>query len=334
LIGVLNSGYRRSGTTSLCIGEGNGLKVVDLATYSPKAVCGIGRLPDTVADRSIRIKLRRRTRAEFIERARARTVQGAAKPLRQQWQAWAPAAARLLLGATPALPEALDDRCQDIWEPLLAIAELAGERWAARARAAAVALSGSREDEDYATLLLSDIREVMEAAVIEDERGRAFDVVSSTALLKKLNRLKEQPWPTWSKGQAMTANALASLLAGFDVRSDGHWVAGKNRRGYRRAALEDLFPRYLGLKSLGREEPNNDGAKSPFSGGEDPPPPSGLKTAKTPITIGVPSDLATQTPGEALPTGSAPPVGPDGPSGLSDWTKVWPRLGEKEDSIM
>jgi hypothetical protein len=60
LRGVLNSGHRRSGRTSICIGQGAAMSYVDLSTFCPKAIAGIGKLPDTVASRSIAIRLKRK----------------------------------------------------------------------------------------------------------------------------------------------------------------------------------------------------------------------------------------------------------------------------------
>ena len=78
LRGVLNSGYRRSGKVSLCAG---GIGYRDFATFAAKAVAGIGQLPDTVADRSIPIRLQRRMASEPVARWRDRESQAAAAPL-------------------------------------------------------------------------------------------------------------------------------------------------------------------------------------------------------------------------------------------------------------
>jgi Protein of unknown function (DUF3631) len=57
----------------------------------------------------------------------------------------------------------------EVWRPLLAIAELAGPGWAARARRAAVALSTGDEGlASLGVLLLGDIRK----SVSSDERPR------------------------------------------------------------------------------------------------------------------------------------------------------------------
>jgi hypothetical protein len=299
LVGTLNSGYRKSGTVSLCMGEGSKIQVVELSTFCPKVISGIGKLPDTIGDRSIAIKLRRRMRSETVERATHRQRNAAAVPLRRRWEAWAPRAAQVLLGAAPTLPAALDDRAQDVWETLLAIAELASPVWAERARRAAVALSGSREDEDHAVQLLADIREVMESAVVRDERGPGFDVVVTTALLKRLNGLSESLWPTWSRGGPMTANSLASLLAGFDLHSAQHHVAGTRKRGYRRDTLDALFPRYLGPKPSGRDNPNDSGGEPAVSGLSLLGVGSYRKPANHPMNTGVCLDLSPLTPGGA-----------------------------------
>jgi putative DNA primase/helicase len=73
--------------------------------------------------------------------------------------AWVAAHGDALHEARPALPDELDDRGQDIGEPLLAIADLGGGEWPARTRTACVVLrSGSDEiEEDIGVELLGDI---------------------------------------------------------------------------------------------------------------------------------------------------------------------------------
>ena len=50
---ILNTGYRRSGISSLCVAQGAGLSYRDFSTFCPKALAGIGALPDTVTDRPV-----------------------------------------------------------------------------------------------------------------------------------------------------------------------------------------------------------------------------------------------------------------------------------------
>jgi len=60
------------------------------------------------------------------------------------------------------MPAAVEDRNADMWEPLLAVADIAGGSWPGRARAAAVALVAvAREVEPGLNIrLLADVRTV------------------------------------------------------------------------------------------------------------------------------------------------------------------------------
>ncbi len=57
LRGTLNMGHRRGGRVTICAGTGD--ETNDFDVFGPKAIAGVGRLPDTVADRSIPIELQR-----------------------------------------------------------------------------------------------------------------------------------------------------------------------------------------------------------------------------------------------------------------------------------
>ncbi len=160
LRGVLNTGYRRSGRATLCVGQGANLTFRDFSTFGPKAIAGIGKLPDTVADRSIPIELKRRTKTERVKRFRERDARVEAKPIYTALAAWGATAIASLRAARPHLPVALNDRAQDVCEPLLAIAELAGGPWPDKARRAVVALMGEVPDEDINIELLHDIHKI------------------------------------------------------------------------------------------------------------------------------------------------------------------------------
>ena len=78
LRGLLNSGFARTGTASVCVGQGAALTWKDFSTFCPKAIAGIGRLPSTVESRSIPIALKRRTKGETVEKWRRRAAWAAA----------------------------------------------------------------------------------------------------------------------------------------------------------------------------------------------------------------------------------------------------------------
>lgn len=233
---LLNAGNRRGTTVPRCVGPSQ--QLVDFKVFCAKALAGIGELPDTIADRAIPVRLARKRADERAEKFRFREALELAEPIAQAFASWAQDAVSWLEDARPAIPAGLDDRAEDAWEPLFAIAELAGGDWPERARAAAVTLSGGRDDEAFGTRLLADIRAVFSDA--------GTDRLSSAALAAALCELEESPWGDW-RGKQLNANALARQLKKFDVRPrtvrfDDETTA----KGYHLEQFEDVFARYLG----------------------------------------------------------------------------------------
>jgi hypothetical protein len=158
LRGILNTGHRKSGKASVCVGQGANIGYADLSPFWPKVIAGIGDLPSTVASRSIPIRLKRRAPDEPVERWRRRDVQESAEPLYQALASLGEHYVDRLADARPALPRELPDRAADVWEPLLAIADLASGEWPEKARAAARHLMGRRttDHEAIGVQLLAD----------------------------------------------------------------------------------------------------------------------------------------------------------------------------------
>lgn len=235
LRGLLNTGHRRGGKSTVCVGQGANIDYKDFSTFCPKAIAGIGALPDTVASRAVHVRLRRRAPDERVERFRHREARARGEPLRERLEEWANTQEETLSLARPDLPDELGDRAQDSWEPLLAIADLAGEEWANRARRGAVELSGRGEAEDgsIGVQLLSDIRDVL--------HGR----ISSADLLDGLAALEEAPWGDWY-GKPLTSRTLAKLLKPYGVKSRSVRLEdGSTPKGFQREQFEDAWKRYL-----------------------------------------------------------------------------------------
>ena len=241
LRGVLNAGFRRGGVASLCVGQGANITYQDFPVFCPKAIAGIGKLPDTVADRSIPIELRRRRPSEKVERFRLRKVGPEALPISRDARAWAQSHLDSLSTAEPDLPEELDDRAQDIMEPLLAIADEVGGEWPERSRKAAVALLTGEEREDADSLgvrLLRDVR-----SVFDEKSG---DRLPTGTLLEALHEMEEAPWGSL-RGEALEARGLARLLKPYGVKPEKLREGEDTFRGYRRGSFEDAWVRYLSV---------------------------------------------------------------------------------------
>jgi hypothetical protein len=147
-----------------------------------------------------------------------------------------------LADARPELPDELDDRAQDAWEPLLAIADLAGGDWPERARKAALALSGgsAREDDSNGVRLLADIRDIYER--------RDVDRIASATLVDDLHEIEESPWAEWY-GKPITARGVAKLLARYEIEPKPFRFGEQTLRGYERAWFEDSWARFLPFAS-------------------------------------------------------------------------------------
>ena len=237
LRGILDGGYERNGQSILCGFAGKDWEPRVFRTFCPKVIAGIGNLPDTVADRSIPIVLQRRLRSEPIERWRVRRATAIAAPFKRALELWRPMAVEALRAAEPVLPEELSDRAQDIWEPLVALADLAGGSWPAQTRKAAVTLCAAVHDVDPFNELLSDLRDLLAKTT--------GDFVFTETIIPHLVSLDDRPWRRWRKGRPITEHGLARLLRSAKVYAGKGRAFGSQARGYRRAALEDAFARYL-----------------------------------------------------------------------------------------
>jgi hypothetical protein len=243
LRGMLNAGYRR-GAVAYRMGGANKTTLDAFPVFCPKAFFGIGDfLPDTLSDRAIHVRLERRLRDEPVERYRERITTPEGHELRDRLGDWLEPQLDELHAARPELPEELDDRAQDSWEPLLAIAELAGGDWRERARQAALALSSGeeREDDSLTAQLLRDVRSVFEAN--GHKRFRTAD------LLDQLCAIEESPWADYY-GRPLSAHGLSRLLRPYRIKTMPVKVDGETVRGYKVEQFADAFARVLGVTSV------------------------------------------------------------------------------------
>jgi Protein of unknown function (DUF3631) len=245
LRGLLNAGYRKGGTAWRMEMKGSGGVARSFDVFGPKALAGIGQLPDTIGDRSIPIALARKVRGIDVERHRARGKLEETAPLREQMQAWVAEHIDELTAARPDLPDELNDRQQDVWEPLLAIADMAGGEWPSVARVAALELhgDGAEADTSAALLLLHHLRDLFA------EHGDPA-ALSTETILMALVDVDSGPWGRWwvvdsDHGKRSAASGLAKILKPFGVSSTKVKIDGLTLRGYRRESFKDARLRYL-----------------------------------------------------------------------------------------
>lgn len=237
LRGVLNSGHTRESAFVIRL-EGDDHELRLFSTWGAKAIAGIGRQAETLRDRSIELELRRKLGGEAVEKLR-HADPGDFDRLTRMLARFAEDAGEVIGQARPVLPDELNDRAQDNWEPLLAIADYAGGHWPETARATALELSGSsHEVSSVSTELLADIRDIFEQC--------GCDRIATADLLVALIAIEEQPWATYSKGRPITPRAIAKLLDEYGINPGNVSVAHrKSPKGYHRDQFEDAFARYL-----------------------------------------------------------------------------------------
>jgi putative DNA primase/helicase len=235
LRGILNSGHRQGGSVIRTVGEDLEPRV--FSTYSACAVALIGKLPATLADRSIEIELRRRRLDESIEAFRFDRTANLDDLARQAAQ-WAVDNADFLQRADPKMPAGVLNRTADNWRPLLAIADLVGGQWPLRARRAAQAAStAASDDQSVRVRLLNDIRSIF--------TERHADKMASAELVAALVGIEERPWAEWKAGKPITPNSLAGLLKPFGILPGTIRVGDTTPKGYQLAHFQDAFERYL-----------------------------------------------------------------------------------------
>lgn len=241
LRGLLNAGHtRESAFVWRSVAVADDFEPRRFAVFGFKALAGINadRLAETITSRAVVAQLRRKLPHETAERLRH------AEPdlfdtLQSKLARWADDNRAAIRTARPSLPEALGDRDQDNWEPLLAVADLAGDRWAAYARAAALKLCGQAGEAGQSTggELLADIRDAF------DEK-RATRIFTADLLVELLGD-EEKPWATWNRGKPITARQLGNQLGKYGIKSRQIRIGYENRNGFDIEQFKDAFDRYL-----------------------------------------------------------------------------------------
>jgi hypothetical protein len=236
--GLVNAGHRRGALVYRGEVSGKTVRVVEFPAFAACALAGMGDLPETILDRSVIVAMKRRAPHEHVESFRDRLARPGAESLRDRLADWAEANLDDLRATWPEMPTGIVDRAADVWEPLVAVADLAGGQWPERARAAALALNAARAERDpsLGVQLLGDCRRVFEASDV--------DRLTTEALLEALHDLDESPWADL-RGKPLDARGLARRLRKYDVRPDVHRFDDGAKRGYKLEDFHDAWTRYL-----------------------------------------------------------------------------------------
>jgi Protein of unknown function (DUF3631) len=227
---VFNSGHRRGGSIDRFVSG----RPRRYPTFAPLAVAAIGMMPLPLLHRSIIVNMQRSSAQ--LERFDGDGAAFAAS--REQIAKWA---ATCSLARDLEMPPSLHNRAADNWRVLLAIADDLGH--GEDARAAAVARSANRPDEDIGVTLLADIRTVF--------LMRGIDRIASSALIEALLELEDGQWGEYRgvnddhPPRKLRQAELARMLRTFRIRPRTIRLTGaKTARGYWRSQFEQAWAAY------------------------------------------------------------------------------------------
>src|SRR5262249_8228529 len=139
--GIIDSGHRRSNAWVLrTVGDNHEPR--RFSTWAPKSIAKIGKLPHTLASRSIHIRLRRMMPTESVIPL-LYEKRGHLVPIKRQLIGWTTDnQATLRTTDDPVMPEKLRGPAGDNWRPLIAICDVVGGDWPDRGRALAEKMTG------------------------------------------------------------------------------------------------------------------------------------------------------------------------------------------------
>lgn len=262
LRGLLNAGYKAGATIARCVGDAKTMNVQRFPVFAPAALAGIaGSMPTTITTRAITIHMRKRRTDQTVEPFRARTIERQAKPIRDALAAWITNTADQIAESTPEMPAGVVDRAHEIWEPLIAIADAAGNHWPHTARNACEHFvhHTTTDATSDGVRLLTDLHTLY--------THHQTDRLPTTHLITELRAMDESPWGGDGDSRALDARRLARELARFSVRPTTfkHTTDNTTAKGYvtyptdRQVGLADAWDRYLPPHPTTTGNPGNRG---------------------------------------------------------------------------
>ncbi|GAA3293120.1 DUF3631 domain-containing protein [Dactylosporangium vinaceum] len=235
LRGLLNAGHQRNRPAIRW--DNNTHRLEKIPTFAMAALAGIGVMPDTIEDRAVVVRMRRRMASEKVAPYRHRRDGPALRQLAADLFQWLRGHLETLERAEPAMP--LEDRAADTWEPLIAVADLAGGNWPTRARVAASTLVAEADETgpvSHRIRLLADIRAAF--TTLGDPPA-----ATTADLLAALNDDAEGPWQSFGP-TGLTGKRLGDMLREFGVSSTTLRFPVGQAKGYHREAFTDAWQRY------------------------------------------------------------------------------------------
>lgn len=234
---ILKSGFQSNGTAHRMAEVNGQQEVVEFSTYSPKmtALIGMDCLDKATRSRAISVRMTRKPRESRIEKFRR--FDGT--DIRRKCLRWVKDNTEAIqaVGAM-TLDECATDRQEDVWEPLVTIARVAGGGWESIIRDAASHLSGSVNEAASETVA----HQLLEAIKFY------FDThhVSKVGTKQLIAALTESgDFSDCNRGRGLTPAFLAKQLRPYGISPRSVRDGDDSFKGYYLEHFEDAFSSYL-----------------------------------------------------------------------------------------
>ncbi|MBI4662149.1 MAG: DUF3631 domain-containing protein [Verrucomicrobia bacterium] len=234
---ILKGGYQSNGTAHRMT-ERNGEQVaVEFSTYCPKMIATItlDKLDKATRSRTIGVRMQRKRRSLKLTKFRRVDSTG----LQRKCLKWAQDNAEAIKAVPPMdVNECATDRQEDVWEPLVALARVAGGDWETRIRHAAQHMAGSRSDgasETVSHQLLAAFQKYF------NEHGEKSATKTFIACMNDVGDFADVNY-----GRGLTPHYVAKLLKPYGIEPRPlDMPDDKTARGYSRNDFEQAFQTYL-----------------------------------------------------------------------------------------
>ena len=153
MIVALNNGWEKGGNFIKCTGDHHEPTV--FPTHAAVALAGISlnlKLPDTTLDRSMVLRMERARTGQLQQRFRKKVYLPIFHQHGERLLRWCNDHRQQIIDHQPAIPDGVEDRAYDKWEPLISIADIASSELGRQALN--IVLKDREVDEDDAKMLL------------------------------------------------------------------------------------------------------------------------------------------------------------------------------------
>ena len=246
------------------------------STYRACAIALIGKLPDTLHDRSVEIALKRRLPSEAITPLRLDRVDAPRRACAED----------RALGRGPCPRDRRDgpgnagghlNRAADNWRPCSRSPTLP----------AAIGRSGPARPQTLTKAAEEGSR--LESCLATSGRCSPTGCrrLPSADLVKGLAAMEGHPWAEYGRaGKPLTQNQLARALKPVGISPGSIWIGDESSRGYHLNQFEDAFSRYFrGSQTVTVYKCRWTGTSDPFQTVTDDPM-LRFENARSPITTG------------------------------------------------